>query len=129
MSRIRGKGNKKTELELIKIFRAHGITGWRRNVRLFGKPDFVFPKARLIVFVDGCFWHGCPLHSTVPATNRDFWLKKINGNRLRDVLVCKTLRKAGWTVLRLWEHDLRKRPKVCALRISRALIKHTLTSK
>jgi len=66
MSRVRGSGNRSTELRLIAIFRKHSITGWRRNQRLPGLPDFVFPKQRLAVFVDGCFWHGCPLHGSVP---------------------------------------------------------------
>jgi DNA mismatch endonuclease (patch repair protein) len=59
MSLIRGHGNKDTELRLIKIFRLFGIIGWRRKQKLFGKPDFVFRKQRVVVFVDGCFWHGC----------------------------------------------------------------------
>jgi DNA mismatch endonuclease (patch repair protein) len=117
MSRIRGKGNKKTELELIRIFKVHRIIGWRRNARLFGKPDFVFPKSKLAIFVDGCFWHGCSLHSNIPATNRAFWIKKISGNMMRDRLVSKTLRRDGWMVLRIWEHDLRKHPRACASRI------------
>jgi DNA mismatch endonuclease (patch repair protein) len=71
MSRIRGRGNKETELALAKLLRKHRITGWRRNQAVFGKPDFVFRRQRLAVFVDGCFWHGCPIHSN-PAR----WLKK-----------------------------------------------------
>ena len=123
MSRIRGKGNLKTELELIRIFKEHGLTGWRRNQRLFGRPDFIFPKARLAVFVDGCFWHGCSLHSNVPTTNQAFWVRKIDGNKLRDLVVSKTLKQQGWSVIRIWEHDLRKRPKACATRIQRLLAK------
>jgi DNA mismatch endonuclease (patch repair protein) len=92
MSRIRSRGNKDTELALRRVFRAHGITGWRRQIQIQGRaalmrgpnvtaaqqrrptvrvrPDFVFPKLRLAVFVDGCFWHGCPLHETRPRTMR-----------------------------------------------------------
>src|SRR5260370_40964884 len=66
MSRIRGHGNKDTELAVAKLFRAHRITDWRRNQKIFGKPDFVFSKLKLAVFVDGCFWHGCPKHATKP---------------------------------------------------------------
>ncbi|MBI3222072.1 MAG: hypothetical protein HYZ46_03125 [Nitrosomonadales bacterium] len=58
MSLIRSRGNKATELRLIEIFREHGITGWRRNQKLIGKPDFTFRRERIVVFVDGCFWHG-----------------------------------------------------------------------
>lgn len=72
MSRIRSRGNKDTELELTKLFRANGITGWRRNAPVFGKPDFVFRKGQVAVFVDGCYWHGCPKHATRPRTNAGF---------------------------------------------------------
>ena len=106
MSRIRSHGNKDTELALTRVFRAHGITGWRRRKAIFGKPDFVFPKLRLAVFVDGCFWHGCPRHGTKPRNNAAFWQKKFARNKARDRLVTRTLRKSGWRVLRIWEHEL-----------------------
>jgi len=108
MARIRSRGNKETELALMKLFRRHGFTGWRRHQPVFGRPDFIFPKARLAVFVDGCFWHGCPRHSNVPATNRPFWKRKLTANKVRDRLVNRTLRRRGWRVVRIWEHDLRK---------------------
>ena len=73
MSRIRGVGNKGTELALIRVFRAHRITGWRRHQPVFGKPDFVFRKLHVARFVDGCFWHGCPQHATKPRNNAAFW--------------------------------------------------------
>lgn len=107
MSRIRSRGNKDTELKLAKIFRANRITGWRRHQPVFGKPDFVFPKLRVAVFVDGCFWHSCPLHATKPHNNGAFWRKKFAANKARDQLVNRTLRKSGWRVLRIWEHELR----------------------
>jgi DNA mismatch endonuclease (patch repair protein) len=111
MSRIRGSGNKGTELALANIFRKHGVTGWRRKQPLFGKPDFTFRRQRIVVFVDGCFWHGCPKHSNKPASNREFWEKKLAVNKRRDRLVTKTLRERGWRVVRVWEHDLdAKRP-------------------
>ncbi len=108
MSRIRGRGNKDTELALAKLFRLNHISGWRRNQTLFGKPDFVFPKLKLAVFVDGCFWHGCPKHATKPKNNRTFWQRKLAANRARDTLVTGTLRRSGWRVLRVWEHELRR---------------------
>jgi DNA mismatch endonuclease (patch repair protein) len=117
MSLIRGRGNKETELALAKLLRAGGIIGWRRNQFIFGKPDFVFRKARLAVFVDGCFWHGCPKHANMPVNNREFWRRKFSTNKARDELVNRTLRKNGWRVLRIWEHDLTKRPAVCIRRI------------
>jgi len=122
MSRIRGRGNKDTELALAKVMRTGGITGWRRNQKVFGKPDFVFRKSRVVVFVDGCFWHACPKHSNMPASNRAFWKKKLSANRLRDQLVTRTLRSRGWRVLRAWEHDLsRRRISKLLSRILRAL--------
>src|SRR3989338_1148177 len=106
MSRIRGSGNKGTEIALAKLFRKHGVTGWRRNQPLFGKPDFTFRGQQIVVFVDGCFWHGCPKHCSMPANNREFWEKKLTANKERDRLVTQTLRKQGWRVIRVWEHDL-----------------------
>src|SRR2546429_6432401 len=70
MSCIRSRGNKDTELALAKLLRQHRITGWRRNKRVFGKPDFAFSKARLALFVDGCFCHRCPTHGPQPKGNR-----------------------------------------------------------
>lgn len=107
MSRVRSRENKATEQALILIMRHHGLTGWRRNVALFGKPDFVFPKQRLAIFVDGCFWHSCPKHRTAPASNVEFWADKLRRNADRDRVVNRTLRKAGWKVVRIWQHDLK----------------------
>ena len=106
MSRIRSSGNKETELALVKLFRKYGVTGWRRNQPLFGKPDFAFRRQRIVVFVDGCFWHGCPRHFNMPVNNQAFWEKKLTVNKERDRLVTRTLRKQGWCVIRVWEHDL-----------------------
>ena len=122
MALIRSRGNKATELRMIALFREHGIAGWRRNARVFGKPDFVFRVAKVAVFVDGCFWHGCPRHGTMPRNNRAFWKAKFARNAARDRDVTRTLRKAGWRVLRVWECALtRKRAVGTAARIARAL--------
>ena len=122
MSRIRSRGNRATELRLIALMREHGITGWRHNAPLFGKPDFVFRAAKLAVFVDGCFWHGCPRHYRAPTTSGKFWKEKVERNRRRDRDVTRTLRKAGWRVLRVWECAFtRTRSPRTAARISRAL--------
>ncbi len=109
MSLIRGKGNKNTEIALLQLMRTHGIVGWRRNVKAFGRPDFVFRRYKLAIFVDGCFWHGCPKHSNLPANNGEFWAKKLTANKARDRLVTRTLRAKGWKVLRIWEHELTHR--------------------
>ena len=122
MSRIRSRGNRDTELRLIALMREHGITGWRRNARVFGKPDFVFRAAKLAVFVDGCCWHGCPRHATMPANNRAFWKAKLARNAQRDRAVTRALRASGWAVLRVWECALtRTRSARTAARIARVL--------
>ena len=122
MSRVRGKGNKSTELRLIKLFREHRIRGWRRNYQLFGKPDFVFPQLRLALFVDGCFWHGCPSHASMPVANREFWERKLRRNKERDREVNRTLRAKGWRVLRIWQHELaRKNEGRLVARVRRGL--------
>jgi len=114
MAAVRSKGNRATELKLISIFRAGGITGWRRNQPLPGKPDFVFRKERLAVFVDGCFWHGCRWHCRMLKSRIDYWSPKISRNRRRDKKVRNLLRRGGWYVLRIWEHSLERPHRVLA---------------
>ncbi len=80
------------------------------------RPDFVFPKLRLAVFVDGCFWHACPLHDTKPRNNAAFWQKKLSANRARDRRVNLALRSAGWRVLRVWEHEMAQKREARLLR-------------
>jgi len=106
MSQIRSRGNKETELKLASILRAHGITGWRRHQPLAGCPDFTFRRKRLVVFVDGCFWHGCPKHGRNPTSNQAYWNQKLKRNIARDRASAQALRKSGWRVIRLWSHDL-----------------------
>lgn len=123
MARIRGRGNRSTEGRMAKLFRVHGFTGWRRQRPLPGRPDFVFPARRLAVFVDGCFWHGCPRHGTMPKGNRSFWRAKITRNRERDREVGAELRRLGWKVLRVWEHELTVRnERRLVARLARALV-------
>ncbi len=109
MSRIRGSGNRDTELRMIALFRAHGIRGWRRGQAVFGKPDFVFRRERVVVFVDGCFWHGCPKpkHAPMPKNRAEWWAAKLSRNKGRDRLVVHELRTRGWLVVRVWECDLK----------------------
>ena len=150
MSRIRGRGNKDTELALARLLRANGIKGWRRHalvrvasgkwqvtrkapapvlspvtrhLSLAVRPDFVFRRTQLAIFVDGCFWHGCPKHATKPKNNRAFWHRKLSANRTRDALVTRTLRSHGWRVFRIWEHEFKRKNEARLLRrIQRALI-------
>ena len=122
MSRIRGAGNLTTELRLAKLLRQHKLTGWRRRLPLAGKPDFAWPREKVAVFVDGCFWHGhdCARNLT-PKTRAAFWAAKIARNRSRDRRVSRELRKEGWTVLRVWECKLAASPDLCIRRIRSAL--------
>ena len=116
MAAIRSRGNKATELKLVSILRAAGVTGWRRHQSLPGRPDFIFRRQRLAVFVDGCFWHGCPRHCRMPAGNRQYWQRKIARNSARDHRVSRLLRSRGWRVLRIWGHALAS-PDTVASRI------------
>ncbi len=118
MSRIRGRGNLATELAFASLLRAHKISGWRRHwkIGLRGatrtsrvksvRPDFVFPRLKVVIFIDGCFWHSCPRHVALPKNNSSFWAAKLETNRARDRYVTRALRRRGWRVQRLWEHDV-----------------------
>lgn len=132
MSRIRSRGNAGTELALATLLRRQGFTGWRRQIQIRDsprrgegvrvRPDFVFPKLRLMIFVDGCFWHACPLHATKPKGNAAFWRRKLVANKARDRRVNWALRRAGWRVLRIWEHELTKKQEArLVARLRRAL--------
>ena len=126
MAKVRGSGNATTEGALAKVFRQEGYVGWRRQRTLRGRrrdgerwrvrPDFVFVAQRLAVFVDGCFWHGCPRHGTRPQGHRAFWLSKFRRNRERDRRNGRDLRAAGWRVARLWEHELKAKSRAALLR-------------
>jgi DNA mismatch endonuclease (patch repair protein) len=120
MAAIRSRGNKATELKLVSILRAHGIKGWRRHQRLPGNPDFSFPRRRVTLFVDGCFWHGCRWHCRMPRSRVAYWQAKIEANRERDKRVRYKLRRLDWRVLRLWEHELKDAARAAA-KISQAL--------
>jgi DNA mismatch endonuclease (patch repair protein) len=106
MAAIRSRRNRSTELVLASALRKAGIKGWRRHLPIPGTPDFAFPKLKLAVFVDGCFWHGCPEHGNQPKTNQHFWANKLKRNFQRDQRVRRQLKTVGWNVIRLWEHDL-----------------------
>lgn len=125
MSRIRSTGNRRTELAMMTVFRECGVIGWRRGqiLKIQDKekllrirPDFIFRKVRVAVFVDGEFWHGHPTRAKIPITRREWWLAKIEGNRKRDRHQSRMLRREGWTVVRIWQHELTPKCRAKALR-------------
>lgn len=115
--------NTKPELKLRKILFQRGYRGYRLDYSIIGKPDIVFSSKKLAIFIDGCFWHCCPACFIIPATRMDFWKNKIAGNVRRDKKVNQKLKKDGWTVLRFWEHEIRKKPERCICKITRHLIR------
>ncbi len=86
---------------------------YRLNYNLTGKPDITFPANKVAIFVDGSFWHGCPLHSKIPKTNTDFWKHKIEKNIQREEEVNELLRQNGWEVIRFWEHEIKADLNTC----------------
>ena len=126
MSTIRGKSNKSTEMLLKMALVRAGVGGWISHpVDVYGKPDFFFRKKKcLAVFVDGCFWHGCPKCGHIPKTNRPFWSAKLLRNRQRDLSTSRRLRAQNITVLRIWEHDVANRLQYCV-----GAIKNSLSSR
>jgi DNA mismatch endonuclease, patch repair protein len=99
---------------------------YRLRRRIHGaRPDLVFERARLAVFVDGCFWHGCPVHYRAPTGNAGYWQSKIEGNRNRDGRNNAALTQGGWTALRLWECEVRSNPQAAAEKVVEAIKRNT----
>lgn len=121
MARIHSRGNSSTELALVKAMRQASISGWRRNIKICGSPDFVFPRYRIAVFVDGCYWHGCRKCGLESKSNREYWLAKIERNRQRDKENSRELRRQGWVVVRFWEHNLKDEPANCIRKLRSAI--------
>lgn len=109
MRKIKSKKNKSTELRLIELFKQNNITGWKRNYPVKGHPDFVFQKQRIAVFVDGCFWHGHDCRNTCPANNEAFWREKREYNIKHDQEITDRFKRRGWTVIRIWECELKRK--------------------
>jgi DNA mismatch endonuclease (patch repair protein) len=120
MSRVRSKD---TTLE-VKVRSALFRRGlrFRKHYNLPGVPDIVFVRERLAVFIDSCFWHGCPKHLRMPATNSEYWQKKIARNIERDRAYARWYRKSEWRMMRVWEHDLKERFDGCVDRIERTVL-------
>ena len=108
MASVRSKGTRLEE-QLAAKFIQERLGGFERNpVGIEGRPDFVFRKRKVVVFVDSCFWHGCRWHCRMPATNQRYWDAKIRRNRERDKQVTRRLRQNNWIVVRIWEHSLKE---------------------
>lgn len=109
MASIKGKHTKSTERKLRMALIRAGIKGWKLHPQgLAGNPDVFFPKTNTVVFVDGCFWHGCSKCGHIPHTNSDFWYAKFSRNRARDLANTRALKAKGLKVVRIWEHSLAK---------------------
>lgn len=108
MARVRARGNVSTELQVELALRREKLKGWTKHpTNMLGKPDFLFHTEKTLLFVDGCFWHACPTcKRRMPRTRRAFWSAKLRENRLRDERVRRALRKSGYHVLRVWEHEV-----------------------
>jgi DNA mismatch endonuclease (patch repair protein) len=109
MAKVRSTGNRSTEGRVEAALVETRIEGWEKHPKsILGKPDFYFPMHRLALFVDGCYWHACPIcKPRLPSTRAEFWRTKIDENRRRDNRVHRKLRQRDYHVLRVWEHDLR----------------------
>ena len=103
MASVRSTGNRTTEVLMGKLLWNSGLRGYRKHWRVPGKPDFAWPGRKIALFVDGCFWHGCPRCNRPSKSNLAFWRKKIVDNQRRDSKVCRQLRRQGWKVKRVWE--------------------------
>jgi DNA mismatch endonuclease, patch repair protein len=114
MKAIRSKNNKNTEVRFRFNLVRRGIKGWKTQFGIYGtRPDFYFPNQKLAIFIDGCFWHGCPHCGHIPKTNSLFWEKKIELNKLRDLRNIEILSAYGLKVVRIWEHEIESDINLC----------------
>jgi DNA mismatch endonuclease (patch repair protein) len=124
MAQIKSRGNASTERKAIAALERAAIAGWVLHPEILGTPDFYFPGLRLAVFLDGCFWHGCPQCGHIPKTNVEYWTAKISRNQRRDKATRSELRKQGYRVLQVWEHELREEKKWIT-RLKRAIRRYS----
>lgn len=125
MSRIRSTGNMTTEKRLRAYLVRARLSGWHiHGSELAGRPDFIFPRQKVAIFVDGCFWHGCPRCGHTPKSNQRYWAAKLMRNRKRDRRVSRELRNIGWFVLRFWEHEILSAATAAVSQIKSCIYKH-----
>jgi len=109
------------EANFKRLLRKNKIKGYKSNYKMLGKPDLVSVKEKIVIFIDGDFWHGYNwkrLHKVPPKV---YWQNKIRGNIIRDKKYTSELRRSGWNVLRFWEHDIKSNPEKCLVKLIRAL--------
>ncbi|MEU6286989.1 very short patch repair endonuclease [Streptomyces sp. NPDC046988] len=122
-ARMSRQGSRDTapEVAVRRLLHASGMR-YRVNVPVPGMPrrtiDIVFPRTKVAVFLDGCFWHGCPQHATHPKANAEWWRTKLDKNMARDAETTAHLQREGWTVLRFWEHEV---PETVAKKVREAV--------
>lgn len=119
MSRIKGRDTKPELILRKELWRL----GYRYRIKnsLKGKPDLVFHSKKVAIFIDGCFWHKCPDHYKAPKSNMEFWDDKISANVIRDKEVTEMLESEGWTVIRIWEHQVKQELRATLDILSKAL--------
>ena len=127
MQAVKGKGTR-LEKRLFSMLARMGLKGWKKNVEaVIGKPDVAFMKQRVAVFIDGCFWHGCPhCQRKLPQTNRQYWKRKIQRNIALAQLHNRRLRAEGWAVIRIWGHEINKATNAMKIR---AKILHAVSGR
>ena len=120
MSAVKSKDTK-IEITFRKALWKKGIRYRKNSAKYFGKPDLVLKKYKAVIFIDSCFWHGCKKHCRIPATNKKYWVNKIDRNKKRDKEVNKFYKKMGWKIIRAWEHDIIKKQEENVKKIIKSL--------
>lgn len=120
MSRVKSRDTR-PEMALRRALRSIGLSGYRIGRSLPGKPDLAFGRSKVAVFVDGCFWHRCPVCFRAPKSHLEYWERKIRSNVERDRKASAALLSLGWLPLRIWEHEIREDPLACARKIAEAI--------
>ena len=129
MAAVRSSGNRSTETKLRAMLAGAGVRSWKmKSDQLPGSPDFVFPGKRIALFVDGCFWHGCPQCYRRPKSSRKYWDAKVLRNMARDKRVSRELKKLGWQHVRIWEHEVVKERAACLKKLKQAYLIGTTAS-
>lgn len=122
MRSVRSTQNKSTEEKFRAALEEAGVSGWEVRPDMPFKPDFIFREQKVAIFIDGCFWHGCPTCANKkPATNKEYWTKKIARNQKRDQEASEQLNAEGWRVFRFWEHDIKQDIAAAVSQVARSL--------